>query len=164
MLRGIATGAPLWVWPLLAVLVLLGLRSTRSRVSPVLPFYLIPFLAILAVRAVAALHATPELWGLFAASYAMGAVLGWRVQPRWIMGRDDRRVALRGEALTLVTILTVFLANFALGTMQAVAPQVAAGTGFRAGFVLIVGLVAGLFLGRTLAILRAPRAGLPAQP
>lgn len=163
MISGILTGAPVWVWPLLGLLVMLGLLSMRSRVSRVWPFYLMPLLAILAVRAVGGLHVSPELWGLFAAAYGMGAVLGWRVQPRWINGRDETRVALKGEALTLVMVLTVFVANFTAGTMKAVAPQVAEGTGFQFGFVLIVGLVSGLFLGRSLAILRAPRAGMSLQ-
>lgn len=163
MLRGILTGAPVWVWPLLAILVLVGFLSMRARVSRIWPFYLLPLLAILAIRAVAALHVAPELWGLFGASYGAGAVLGWRVQPRWIKGRDGARIALGGEGLTLVMVLTIYFANFAVGTMRAVAPQALAGTAFPFGFVLLVGIVSGIFLGRSLAIITAPHSGLPAQ-
>ena len=81
MLMGILTGAPVWVWPLLGLLVIVGLMSIRSRLSRIWPFYLMPLFAVLAIRAVAGMHVAPELWGLFAASYATGAVLGWRVQP-----------------------------------------------------------------------------------
>ncbi|UYV36544.1 hypothetical protein N4R57_16275 [Rhodobacteraceae bacterium D3-12] len=60
---------------------------------------------------------------------------------------------MRGETLTLLTILTVFAANFVVGTVQAVAPDVAGGLGFRVGFAVIEGGVSGVFLGRTLAII-----------
>lgn len=162
-LHGIATGTPTWVWPLLLTLTGIGVLSMRERVSPVWVYYMIPFMAIFALRAVAGLHVTPELWGLFAASYAVGTVTGWRLQPRWIIGRQGMRVALRGEPLTLVTILTVFVANFVAGTMQAVAPHMAAGLAFQAGFVALVALASGLFLGRTLAIAKARRSGIPAR-
>ena len=61
--------------------------------------------------------------------------------------------------LTLLMVLTIYIANFTVGTMRAVAPPVVEGTEFQFGFVLIVGLVSGLFLGRSLSILRAPRSG-----
>ncbi|SFR00455.1 hypothetical protein SAMN04515673_102161 [Poseidonocella sedimentorum] len=161
MLSGVLTGAPVWVWPLLGVLLIIGLRAMRNRVSRVWPFTLMPLLAILAVNAVAGLRPSPELWALFAASYGAGAFIGWRFQPRWITGRDDSRVALKGEPLTLVMLLSIFLANFAAGAVTAMAPHLASSPGFQAGFTLIAGLASGLFLGRSLAILNATRSGLP---
>lgn len=158
MLSGILQGAPVWVWPLLALVLLVGLLSMRSRRSPVWPFYLMPLFGILAIRATAAMQVGPEIWALFGASYGAGAVLGWWVQPRWISRRDATHVALQGKALTLVMVVTVFSANFAVGTLRAVAPNVVAGGIFQAGFVVITGLVSGLFLGRSLAIIAAPRA------
>ena len=156
MLQGIATGTPIWVWPLLAVLIVIGFYSMRERVSPIWAYYLIPLMGVFAVNAVAGIPAAPEIWGLFVASYLVGALGGYRVQPRWIIWRRASRVALRGEALTLVVILTVFAANFVIGTLQAVAPQVVASTLFQAGFVMVEGLASGSFLGRTLAIVSAP--------
>lgn len=163
MLSGIFNGAPLWVWPLLGLVVIVGLISMRTRVTRVWPFYLMPLFAILAIRAVGGLNVSPELWGMFGATYGTGAVAGWRVQPRWITGRDATHVALRGEALTLAMVLTVYAANFAVGTMRAVAPHLIESLGFQTVFVLIVGLLSGLFLGRSLAILWAPRLGLSAR-
>ncbi|UYV36545.1 hypothetical protein N4R57_16280 [Rhodobacteraceae bacterium D3-12] len=88
ILNGIASGTPLWVWPLLAGLSGVGLLSMRRRVSPVWVYWLIPFMAVFAVRAVAGMKPDAALWALFCASYAMGAVIGWRVQPRWILRRE----------------------------------------------------------------------------
>ena len=39
MLSGILTGAPLWVWPLLAGLILLGLKASKNRKARCLPSY-----------------------------------------------------------------------------------------------------------------------------
>lgn len=160
MLMGILTGPPIWVWPLLGLLILIGLISMRTRVTKVWPFYLLPLFAFIAMNSVSNLGPTPGLWGLFAASYGAGAILGWRIQPRWIISRDDRRVALKGEGLTIVMVLSVFVANFAVGLISALAPQIAERVMFQAGFVLIVGLMAGLFLGRAVAILKSPPVGL----
>lgn len=153
MLGGIAGGTPVWVWPLLVVLIGVGGMSMRQRVSPVWVYWMIPLFAVFALRAVAGIAPDAALWAVFAASYALGALIGWRVQPSWILRREGGRVHLRGEALTLLTILVVFAANFVVGTVAAVAPEVLGMAGFRIGFTLIEGSVSGVFLGRTLAII-----------
>ena len=41
------TGAPIWVWPLLGVLILMGLRACKERSAPVLLIYGLPVRATL---------------------------------------------------------------------------------------------------------------------
>lgn len=57
MISGILTGTPVWVWPLFAGLVFVGLRATRTRFVPVWLVYVLPLLGVLSMRALAAWRA-----------------------------------------------------------------------------------------------------------
>ena len=151
------TSAPLWVWPLLAMLLALGLNAMRTRTTPAWPLYGLPLLGVLSLRSVSALEAANWVWGVFALAYALGAVFGLRFQARRILKKAGRKVLLKGEALTLPSVMVLFWANFALGVLSAVAPDVLASLGFQAGFASVLAGVSGSFLGRAAAILRAPR-------
>ena len=52
------TSAPLWVWPLLAMLLALGLNAMRTRTTPAWPLYGLPLLGVLSLRSVSALEAS----------------------------------------------------------------------------------------------------------
>jgi len=51
----ILTSAPLWVWPLLAVLILVGWRSRQERTIPLAIVYLLPAIGLLTLPALLAL-------------------------------------------------------------------------------------------------------------
>ena len=53
----VMTGAPLWVWPLLVVLVMGGARARRNRWVPVGMVYALPLLGVLGPRTVLSLPA-----------------------------------------------------------------------------------------------------------
>jgi hypothetical protein len=66
------TGAPVWVWPLCVVLVLVGLRARRERLAPAGLIYALPLLGLMAVRSVMALPAAGAIWLVFGLAYALG--------------------------------------------------------------------------------------------
>lgn len=57
-MSAIFAAAPVWVWPLLALLLTLGLNAMRSRSTPALPFYALPLLGLLSLRSVLSLEAS----------------------------------------------------------------------------------------------------------
>ena len=57
---GIWNNAPFWVWPLLAVLLTIGIWATRTRNTSLISFYVLPFLALIGIRAIADLHHSPQ--------------------------------------------------------------------------------------------------------
>jgi hypothetical protein len=71
-----------------------------------------------------------------------------------LLGREGRRVRLKGESLTLLVMMVVFWANFAGGLTQAIAPQIYNDTGFHAVFAFILALSTGSFAGRALRVWR----------
>ncbi|WIY23466.1 hypothetical protein [Parasedimentitalea psychrophila] len=149
------TGAPVWVWPLLAGLTLLGLQSTRERSTRVQLVCILPLLGLLGLRTVLALPVGLSIWAGFLAGYALATLLGFRLQGRWILNRQGNTVMLAGEWLTLITIMVVFWANFLRGVLQAVAPGQLAELSFVLPFTLVLGISSGLFLGRALRVIRA---------
>ena len=69
------------------------------------------------------------------------------------MGKQDNRVILAGEWVTMATVMVIFWANFVRGTIQALNPEIYLSSTFTIVFSVIVGTVAGSFLGRSLRII-----------
>lgn len=154
------TGAPLWVWPLLALLVFTGLRARQERMAPVLLIYLMPLLGLLALRSVAGLPAGGWVWLVFGVFYCAGVWAGQALQARWILERRGRMVRLAGENLTLVVVMVVFWANYASGVLMTFAPEVLGNNVFQACFTVLVALATGSFAGRALCVWRGGKAPL----
>lgn len=127
MIRGIVAHTPLWVWPLMAALLWLGLSASRERVKAEWVFLVLPLLGVLPIRSLSGLGATVAVWALFGLAYALGAWIGNRVQPRWILGKSGRQVRVAGEWLTLLQVVAIFALNYARGVTMAIAPDVARG-------------------------------------
>lgn len=152
-LTGIVTGAPLWVWPLLLLLIVLGLLCSRDRKLSILPYFLMPLIALANVptlmlqeRAELALAA----WGL---ACLCGIVGGFKLQGRWIIERNGLRAEVAGEWLSLIVMMVLFWGNFANAIFVAVAPELTAGLAYQILFLTLLGLASGSFLGRPLRIL-----------
>ncbi len=146
---------PVWVWPMLVLLIVVGLRATRQREAMVLPLYLMPLLGILSLNAVSRFQGGAMLWAVFAVAYLFGSMIGFRFQRGVLLGKSGTRVRLRGEWLTFGLMMVVFWMNFTGGVMRAVAPVMYRGAEFQYGFTVVAGLAAGIFLGRAVRVFRA---------
>jgi len=156
MLSNILTGAPIWVWPLLAGLILLGFKASKDRTALCLPSYFYPLLGLLSVKAVYALEVSGLVWLGFGVAYLVGALLGNRFQGRIIIGKSAKRVSLKGEWLTMAVLMVIFWMNFVGGVVGAVLPAAFASVAFKAGFALVAGLAAGSWAGRALKTFTTP--------
>lgn len=156
MFKQILTGAPIWVWPLLLGLVLLGLKASKDRRALCLPSYFYPLLGLLSVSAVRGLGVGGLVWLGFAVAYLIGAVLGHRFQGQKIMGKTATHVSLKGEWLTMVVLMVIFWMNFVGGVVEAVLPLAFASLWFKSGFALVAGLAAGSWMGRALRTFVTP--------
>lgn len=156
MFISIMSAIPIWVFPLLGGLVWLGWRASHERaVSPWL-VYALPLLGVLSLGTARGLDMAQAALIALALAYALGAVWGHKAQRRWIITRDARKVRLRGEWVTMVTILSLFGMNFATGMVQGMAPALAQGMVYAIGFGVIAGVLSGSLLGRALQVARWP--------
>ncbi|MGR3623347.1 hypothetical protein [Pseudophaeobacter sp.] len=151
MIIGIFSGAPVWVWPLLLFLVLMGLRATRTQ-DIFIPAYLA--MPLIAFTNLPTLQALPLLeQSLWALAYISGAFIGFRLQARWMVWRRGLRARVSGEWLSLSVMMVLFWANFANGLLSEIAPEVTRSAIFAGILATVLGLASGSFLGRPLRVL-----------
>lgn len=155
MVEGILNGVPLWVWPLFVVLLLFGLRATKQRRVPVWVSYLLPLMGLLSINTAAQTGNTSLVWGMFCAGYIAGTALGYVLQRRWIILKEEGRITLAGEWVTLITMMTIFLANFVAGTLKAINPELYQSNGFIVVFVFLIACASGVFFGRAVRVFRS---------
>lgn len=159
MFSAIVSGAPVWVWPLLVLLIVLGLRASRTRTAPVILYLLLPLLGILSLRAVNALPAAQTIWAFFGVAALLGAYGGFLFQRKRVISKSQGRVTLKGEWLTMFVLMLIFWMQFVSGVIKSVSPETYASGNFHMVFASVAGLVAGTFIGRALCLIMAPNAG-----
>ena len=154
-LIGILAGAPLFVWPLLALLIFIGMRARQSRRAPVMVFYMLPLMGAMALRTASDLPAGAWVWTVFGLAYVLGAAAGYALQRRWTGPRDGARVQLAGESLTLLVVMVLFWANFVGGMLEALSPATYLSSVFQGVFAALLAASSGSFAGRAVQVLRA---------
>ena len=156
MLQSI-TGAPIWVWPLLALLVWLGLSATRERERRVGGYWALPFFVFLSLSGMSQSPEPAVAWPLFAAAYLGGAIWGREYQGGVILERRPGVVRVRGEWVTFATMMAIFWLSYLKGALSATAPEVLGGHFAVGAFALLSGGLAGQFAGRAFRVLAAPK-------
>lgn len=151
----IVTGAPIWVWPLLAVLIFLGLRSSRDRNVTTRRYWFVPLFGLLGLVRIETLAHPAVATIVFVGLYLAGAGLGFRLQRRWILKKTDMSVRIKGEWLTLAILLILFATSFVDGALAAIDPAVTDVVSYTILSAAVRGLASGSFLGRAARVLRA---------
>jgi hypothetical protein len=148
------TGAPIWVWPLLAFIVWYGIRVSNTRAVPVIAIYLTPLVGLLSINSVAGLPPSPVAWPAYVVAFVCGIAAGHRLQGKWIISKEDGKVTLSGEWLTLTVMLVIFCMNFVGGVSAAMFPATYESVAFIGLFAIFAGLASGSFCGRALKVWR----------
>ncbi len=158
----IATGAPAWIYALLAGLILLGIRRLKTREVPVavalLPSAAFLLWSVVGVAAFAA-HAGP---GVALGAWAGGALLGAASGVLLPDPRGQRlpggRVRQPGSPAPLILYLAVFVVRFACGAWSAIVPAqavLAGAIGIAAGAAVMARLLVGVARWRPVAAMAA---------
>ena len=164
--------APLWVWPLLALLVVLGLRSTRPReLSEASVFVWPAIMTALSVYSIAATYgAHPLALGSWLSGMIAAILIGRMVTLGSGAARYDRKTGtfhVPGSWVPLVLLLAVFWSRFAIGVAKTRFPHVLGTPQFLTTAGLALGLCSGLFAARSLALIslrRSSRSSGASQP
>ncbi len=155
---------PVWVWPLLAALLSLGVWQTFPRTVTLRRATLLPVamlaLSLWGVVSVFASGQALTAWavgGLAAASASLHA--GSPRGARW--STAEQCIRLPGSWVPLMLILGIFCTKFGVGMSLAQHPELRHATGFAVVASLTYGVFSGLFAGRALTLWRLARRGLP---
>ncbi len=153
----IIANTPFWVWVILVALVALGLGQTRTerRSFSGLVIPAVVFAVIALAKLGYARFAADALFGTLG-----GGVLGIALILLTRPGRRTEKLAdgsylIRGEWMPLVVILVVFVGNYFVAVISAIAPELAQSTAAGLAVGAINGFSALYMAGRTIAHLRA---------
>jgi len=146
---------PIWVWPLLALLLYFGIKASRVRTTTGNPYYFIPLLGMFSAYGIAKMEYQAIAWFCFIAGYITTAILAHAQQKNWILGKSDNRIILAGEWISMTTFMIVFWSDYAREAISVVKPELHSEPVFIIFFSAIAGSAAGSFLGRSIRILRA---------
>lgn len=149
----IAGGAPIWVWPLLVALIALGGSRMRDREMAIWRLMLLP--AILGAMSVF-MAVNSQLAGSSVAAAIAGAVAGgftgwWSLRNTPAMLLGGNRVRVKGEVVSMIAILVIFVARFASGAVSATSPGLASLPAVSAVFAALPAFCAALMVARALA-------------
>ncbi|MBI3196472.1 MAG: alpha/beta hydrolase [Rhodospirillales bacterium] len=155
----IVTNTPLWVWPLMALVVWLGFLGLKPRIIPVWRLAILPAVGLITSLTGIAQASQPGLaatgWAIaFLAGLPLGRALGHR---RAVRRLEDGRLEMAGGWFMLVFGLSIFAARYALGILFGVAPALKAEPLWIALPGGVGGIVAGIGIGWLLGVyLRTP--------
>ena len=163
----ILAGTPPWVWAVLGLLIVLGVRRLRPRRTHLAIAALAPtaftLWSLTAVAAAARVGSTALVLGVWAAALAAGACTvlvhrGPRPEPQ-----GGGVFLFAGSVVPLLIYLFVFLARYVLGVWSALEPDLARPLSLVA--IAISAATAGRFIADLLPLLRAAGrpVGFPAQ-
>ena len=157
----ILMNTPLWVWGLLAALLVLGWSQTRSRTVGLARIALLP-LGLAAF----------SLYGTFSAFGASPAVLGsWLVAATGLLlivkpmplpagaayDPARRQFQLPGSWVPMGLIMGIFLTKYMVGVGLVMDPTLRANTGLTVSIATLYGVFSGIFAGRAVRLLRLVR-------
>lgn len=158
----IASGAPTWVYALLAGLIFLGVRRLRTREVPVV-VALLPSIAfflwsVTGVSAFAHQVGTASALGAWLIGAALGGASGVLLPDPRGQRLPGGRIRQPGSPLPLILYLGVFVVRFACGAWGAIVPaqaSLATAIGIAAGAAVMARLLVGVARWRPVSALPA---------
>lgn len=152
VLTGIWQNAPIWVWPLFFVLLIIGFLAMKTRNSSIIPYFFYPLFGFTAANALTELGHVPTSWITFAFSYVCGVAAAFRWQDSLILEKQGWNMRLQGDKVTMILLMLIFFSNFVNGVVEAVSPQQSDMFLYVVIFAAVIGLCSGNFTGRALRV------------
>jgi hypothetical protein len=160
-LADIVRNTPLWVWAVLAALIVAGIRQSvarRLRLARVigLPMFFVALSLAGVIAAFGLREAALTAWALgLGLAAALAVRRGAPAGARWLPA--ERAFEVPGAWWPLALLLGVFALRFAVAVQLALHPGASGAAGFAGFAALGYGAASGLFLGRALALARLAR-------
>lgn len=162
----ILTNTPLWVWGLLAALLVLGWSQTRSRNVGLARIIILPLGlgAFSLYGTISAFGTSPAVLGSWFAT-AVLLVLVVTQLPLPAGARYEtatRQFQLPGSWIPMALIMAIFLTKYVVGVSLVMHPELKVHANFSLAIGTLYGVFSGIFAGRTVRLLRLVRQ--PAGP
>ncbi len=150
MISEILKNIPWYVYLILYFVLVRGIKALKDQVVDLKKVLILPLLmniwVIVEIQEMFGFgHISVVLKCLL--SMVLGIILGWRLirgQVSWV----DNSVLLRGSPVTLILVLSIFVAKFTIFTWSGFHPELWSYTWFATGVIMIFAGIAGISLGR----------------
>jgi hypothetical protein len=153
--------APIWVWPLFAVLLAAGMRMSRSRIVRPQPVIIISSLMLLfsGYGVVSAFQGSALALLVWAGMLGLSLVLCHRLSyPQgWLFDQQTQRMHVPGSWLPLVLFMTIFFIKFTVQSFLLIQPDFSTQPLLALPVSAIYGLLSGIFAARAWHALRISR-------
>lgn len=150
----IITGTPLWVWGILIMLIILGIKARHTRVVPLSQMFALPiiFLAWSLSSLFKKCSIVPTTIISWHVGLLGGVICGMYIALNIPSQKTDHGIKLPGSWNMLVLSLTAFAIKYCLGVMHAIIPHAFQQPLFYLGESILLGLITGTFWGRLLGL------------
>jgi hypothetical protein len=156
----IVANTPLWVWPLMALILWLGLQGLRPRVIPVWRLAILPAVSLATSLGGIAQSANPA-----GAAAGLGVALIAFLPLGWAFGKDrpvrlrpaDGKLEIAGGWFALLFGVSIFAVRYAMGVLFGVLPALRAEPLWIYLSGAVGGVVAGIGIGWLANLLRRAR-------
>ena len=147
----ILTHTPFWVWPVLALIIVIGLKRTRDRTVSAPRLVLMPLIILgLAAWNLAALGGSLTAMAGLGIGIVVGTSAGLSLESRAGTTQVSRGVVhLKGDWISLLVLLAIFAMRYATTVVSIAAPAIAASDTYHFATALLSGFFAFLTLSRT---------------
>lgn len=149
---------PLWVWGILALITLLGLRQMRDHQIPRARLLLAPLAlggySLWGAVSVFGIDAGAAWLAGLALAFAVNHKLQW---PRAVSVLGEGRFALHGSPWPLLLMWAIFALRYALAVKLVFQPALAQQILWAVGAPLLYGTLSGLFAARAWRVLQSAR-------
>lgn len=166
MIGEILKHIPWYVYVLLYILVVRGIKALKDNVISLKKVLILPVAmnlwVIIELQQMFGFQHLTVLMG-FGLSLLVGAGFGWFLicgKAFWV----ENGVLLRGNPVTLILVLSIFIVKFTIFTWSGFHPELWLQTWFVLGVIAIFGIIAGISLGRLVYILRVIQMRITNQP
>ncbi|HET7868494.1 MAG TPA: DUF6622 family protein [Burkholderiaceae bacterium] len=148
---------PVWAWVCLAVITALGIRQTADLVMTAKRLSIAPvaFGAFSLWGTATSFGVHPQVFATWMAGAALAVLAApWFGLPAQAQPAGEGRYAVQGSVGPLLAMWAIFGVRYVSGVALVLHPGLAHGTGFSLAMPLVYGALSGVFLARTLRILR----------
>lgn len=161
MLQQILTHTPIWVWIILGVLFIRGMKMAQDRETTVRSLVLMPLVMLGWSLSGLLMHAEESpvpllLW------FAAAVLSVWLAQTRAKAGSmrvlGEGRVWVRGSWMPLTVMMVIFCVQYFKNVLLVMSPELQSMLAFSGSLALISGLLNGLLLSRMLTLFRTVQA------
>ena len=157
-IRQVLKNTPVWVWAILATLIVLGANQLRTRVVSRYSVVIAP-VAFLFIGLTAAGRGSVGFvaWALALLAAAALTFFVWQPTAGARYNPATDRLNLPGSVIPMLLMLAIFLLNYVINAALAINPALRSELPWQVGPAVLLGALSGMFIGRAATLFRMNR-------